>query len=650
MEQKTKRGARQMMQQTINVMKERIQTRGLYQIVKEVSSFHRIQASGGFRAAANWCCDWLNRQGVQAQVLHYPAPAGGYAGSYRLFQEWNCTAGWCRLAGPEGFVLADYSVEPISLIQKSCACDWRDKTLDLVEMTEGCEKEAYEGWDLEGKVLFTHQHINKFSWAIQKRGALGIVSDYLNETPHVRIPEELLDALNYTSFWWEHTPGERQAFGFVVSPRTSLRLQKLCCERRQAFEKGECESPYLALNAYVEATLENGTSEVVEAVLPGESEESVLVCAHLCHPCASANDNASGVAGAMTLMSAIHAAVEEGQLPPLKKTIRMILVPEFTGTYNYLNDGRDTSLYTAGINLDMIGAKQEDTTGPITVTCLPFAMPSFEGDLATLLLQELKQETNSREDLLLQNVRTDAVPFGLGSDHFILSDPQVGIPSIMLGQWPDKYYHTSADTIERLDMNVLKFSTLLAAVYVYTLCDLHKRDARLILNHQCTRLMARMETITRRAMLAHSDPRELAAQLGALKEFYTEAARRLCEQAGLDPAKPLARLNALLPGRVQWAEEGPVYRRLFGDPLESLEKRMLDEPDKLALVREYDRRYEAEPDKAMQEALCGYYIDGTRSCGRVADQVIAELGGGNREMLLEYQRLLEVCGLLEMVQ
>ena len=65
-----------MMQQTINVMKERIQTRGLYQIVKEVSSFHRIQASGGFRAAANWCCDWLNSRGVQARVLHYPAPAG----------------------------------------------------------------------------------------------------------------------------------------------------------------------------------------------------------------------------------------------------------------------------------------------------------------------------------------------------------------------------------------------------------------------------------------------------------------------------------------------------------------------------------------------------------------------------------------------
>ena len=636
-----------MMQDTIKIMKNRVQTRGLYQIVKDVSSFHRIQASKGFRDAANWCCDWLNKRGVQAQVLHYPAPAGGYAGSYRLFQEWNCTAGWCRVAGPEGFTLADYSVEPISLIQKSCACDWRDQTLDLVEMTEGCEESAYKDWDLEGKVLFTHQHINKFSWAIQKRGALGIVSDYLNETPHVRIPEELLDVLNYTSFWWEHTPGERQAFGFVISPRTSHKLQTLCRARKADFAAGKCESPWVQLNAYVEATLENGTSEVVEAVLPGESQESVLVCAHLCHPCASANDNASGVAGAMTLMAAIHAAVAAGELPPLQKTLRMILVPEFTGTYNYLNDGRDKSLYTAGINLDMIGARQEDTTGPITVTGLPFAMPGFEGDLATLLLQEIKQQVDCREDLLMQNVLTNAVPFGLGSDHFILSDPQVGIPSIMLGQWPDKYYHTSADTIERMDMNVLKFSTVLAAVYAYTLCDLTKQDARLILNHQCTRLMVGVERVTRRAMLEHKDPKRLAAELGALKEFYTEAARKLCQQTGLDPAKPLARLNTLLPGQVRWAEEGPVFRRLFGDPLESLEKRMLDEPDKLARVREYNQRYATEPNKEMQEVLCAYYIDGVRSSGRVSDQVIAELGAGNRQMILDYQQLLVECGLAE---
>ena len=77
---------------------------------------------------------------------------------------------------------------------------------------------------------------------------------------------------------------------------------------------------------------------------------------------------------------------------------------------------------------------------------------------------------------------------------------------------------------------------------------------------------------------------------------------------------------------------------------------MLDEPDKLTLVREYNRRHEAEPDKEMQEALCVYYIDGLRSCGRVADQVIAELGGGNKAMLLEYQRLLAGCGLLETVR
>ncbi len=639
-----------MIPSTIKVIKHEIQTQTLRQLVEGISAFHRIQASGGFLQAAQWCADWLNGQGIQAQVLHYPAKAGTFAGSYRLFQEWNCRAAWCRLAGPEGMLLADYQAQPVSLIQKSCPCDWRDQPLGLVEMTEGCEESAYEGWDLAGKVLFTHQHINRFSWAIQKRGALGIVSDYLNETPHVRTPEELPDTLNYTSFWWEHTPGETQAFGFVVTPRMSRQLQTLCRQRREAFAAGESETPYLQINAYVDSKLKDGESHVVEAVLPGESQDTVLVCAHLCHPCASANDNASGVAGGMAALAALKRAVEAGTLPPLQKTVKLILVPEFTGTYNYLNDGRDRGQYLAGINLDMIGAKQEDTTGPITVTALPYAMPGFEGDLATLLLDEVKRDPACEEDVLLRHVLTADVPFALGSDHFILSDPQVGIPSVMLGQWPDKYYHTSSDTIDRMDMNVLKFSTVLAAAYVYTLCSLEETDARLVLQHQYAKIVRLEEEIARRALLENLPPQDVQEQRMALKEFYRGNIQSLCRAAGLEEAEPLRRLDVLLPGEPQWEAEGPVYRRLFHDPIESLEKLLLEQPERLALARQYDQRYKDEPDKELQEVLCAYYIDGRRSSGQIARQVVAEMGHGSPAMLAEYQQLLADCGLLGSVQ
>lgn len=636
-----------MMQQTIQVLKRQVQCRSLYTLAKGVSGFHRIQASGGFLDAAEYCAKALNLRGVQAKVLHYPARAGGFAGSYRLFQQWVCRAAWCRLTAPEELDLVDYGVEPISVIQKSAPCDYRAAPLDLVEMDRGCEQANYEDQDLTGKVLFVHQHINKFRWAIQKRGVLGLISDYLNETPHVRCPEDLPDTLNYTSYWWTHAAGEKKAFGFVVTPRISARLHALCQKTKEEYAAGRAERPWPQLNAFVDAQFQNGASQVVEAVLPGKSGESVLACAHLCHPCASANDNASGVAGAIEALCSLKEAIDRGLLPPLQRTIRLILVPEFTGTYNYLNDGRNRAEYLAGINLDMIGAKQEDTTGPITVTGLPWACPSFVGDLATLLLQEVKAEISSEEDQVLANVLTRDVPFDLGSDHFILSDPAVGIPSVMLGQWPDKYYHTSSDTLERLDMKVLKFSTLVAAAYLYTLCNFTERDAQLVWNHQRTKFLAAAERRVRETLFAQIPSQQLENELAALKEFYKQSAASVCRYAAVTAEEQLAWMDAALPGAFAPAVGGPVYRRLFADPIESLENLLLEQPEKLALVRAYETAWAEMPGKELQQALCGYYIDGRRTAAELGARVAAETGNAECPLVPAYLALLEQCGLVE---
>ena len=68
----------------------------------------------------------------------------------------------------------------------------------------------------------------------------------------------------------------------------------------------------------------------------------------------------------------------------------MILVPEFTGTFHYLYDGRKWEKYVAAINMDMIGARQDDINGPITLTHLPYACASICGELGSLLLDEIK--------------------------------------------------------------------------------------------------------------------------------------------------------------------------------------------------------------------------------------------------------------------
>ena len=54
-------------------IKKTIQQKRLYNLVKEVSSYHRIQASTGFREAANYCKKMFDKLGIEANILSYDA-------------------------------------------------------------------------------------------------------------------------------------------------------------------------------------------------------------------------------------------------------------------------------------------------------------------------------------------------------------------------------------------------------------------------------------------------------------------------------------------------------------------------------------------------------------------------------------------------
>ena len=638
------------MQKVIQVLKQEVSEERLYRTLSRVCSHHRIQTTRSYHQAAQECVQLLRSYQIDAQLLSYPMKEKTFAGSYRLFPEWNCRDGWCRVVEPAELKLADFREDPIQVITQSIPADHREVPLEIVDMDRGSDAENYTDIDLSGKLLFTHAQVKKFRWAFQ-RGAVGILSDYLNETDFFRSSQDVPDVRNYTGFWWDYSEGEAKGFGFVLSARLSRRLKELCVLQKERYAQGLTDSPYPKANAYVDASIEEGQIEVVEAILPGKSTETLYITAHLCHPYASANDNASGVSGAIEVLIALKQAIDQGKLEPLKKTIKVVLIPEFTGTYCYVND-KDMSNGIAGINLDMIGARQEGITGPITLTHLPYASPSIIGELASLLMEEIKQEPSCQEDILLQNVRTREEEFMLGSDHFILSDPQVGIPTLMLGQMPDLYYHTSGDTLERMDMTVLKYSTVLAASCIYLLNDLHSEDVEAIFEHQCVHLMKQAQAKKRKARRCGMDAAQLAKALAVLKEFHLASAadmRHYVKDA--DVEGQCRRIESLLPQvPLPSATGGAIYRRRFHDPIESLRSLFLEREEQLALVDAYEKRHAFGMDRTLCETLCGYYIDGTRTAAAVIEHVEGESGIRCEEMLLEYMQLLEQVGLLEQVE
>lgn len=77
-----------------------------------------------------------------------------------------------------------------------------------------------------------------------------------------------------------------------------------------------------------------GTLKVGEIVAPGKMEESIVFCAHLCHP-GMANDGLTGVVAGLEVMRALL------QRRDLRYTYRLLILPETIGSIAYLSHNED---------------------------------------------------------------------------------------------------------------------------------------------------------------------------------------------------------------------------------------------------------------------------------------------------------------------
>ena len=93
--------------------------------MKEVSNFHRIQATTGFREAAQFVCKKINNLGIHAEIHSYEANENQWYLQQKMFQEWDCKEATLDLVH-EKIRLADFNEEAISIIQKSYPCDYRN--------------------------------------------------------------------------------------------------------------------------------------------------------------------------------------------------------------------------------------------------------------------------------------------------------------------------------------------------------------------------------------------------------------------------------------------------------------------------------------------------------------------------------------------
>ncbi|HVF08353.1 MAG TPA: DUF4910 domain-containing protein, partial [Actinomycetota bacterium] len=99
----------------------------------------------------------------------------------------------------------------------------------------------------------------------------------------------------------------------------------------------------------IRTTSSFGTLKVGEIVVPGESDETFVLCAHLCHP-GMVNDDLTGVVVGIDVMRALLAG------PPPKFTWRFLIVPETIGSLAWLSHNEELiERMRGGLFLEMLG-------------------------------------------------------------------------------------------------------------------------------------------------------------------------------------------------------------------------------------------------------------------------------------------------------
>lgn len=677
-----------MIKQLVETLQKEVSATRAFRHVSEVVRHHRIQASPGFREAAEYCRAALEAAGVAAEVAFYPADLKRANWSDRSFLEWEGISGELWVKGPEEYRVSSYAEEKHSLVQRSHSTPSGGVEAELVVVEKADEDASYQGLAVRGKVVMVDRSIRDVKHlAVDVYGAVGIISDFLAEIPPVRNRLDLPDAVQYTSFWWSGRSDDVPCWGFVLSPRQGERLRKLWAKQQQ--DRGEGRDPVpLKVRAVVESRFYEGTIENAIGFIPGETAEEVIVVAHLCHPQASANDNASGVGVALEVARTLNQLISEGKLARPRRGIRFLLPPEMTGTYAYLAENEATiPNLVAGVNLDMVGEDQAKCRSVFQVEYPPLAQPSFTGDLAARILQEIANEARNLAGTSgLPLFRHALTSFSGGSDHYILSDPTVGVPCPMLIQWPDRYYHTSQDTLDKVDPEMLKRVGVLTAAYAYFIANAGYREAAWLAHEMFARFAGELNRLVQeeleRAGGAKAEGRwkvlSLAearlgfrmerkqADLASLARLAGASDRSRLEEAIAPLRQQMKELTAAARGRLraaaralgydtegqestldQWEEKAAsrVVERAFRGPWSTR-----DLFDRLPHRREEWGKFQKEHSQFRGMTVAMYWMDGQRSLLEVADLTELETGSRDVEYLVRYTELLEEAGYVRIRQ
>lgn len=472
-------------QEIIDTIYEELSGINAREHVMQLTHYDRIQASPGFREAAEYVCRCLNEWGFEsANILEFPADGKINQWDWESPIAWRAEEGLLWLVEPYNELLCDFKQVPVCLIAHSQSTM---TVTHVIDVGTGLNESDYQREGIKDSIIMATGAARDIYPHMYKYGVQGLIR-YPTTVRAFKNPDMII----HDGFWPVDEDRDKIPFGFSISRQQAERLKSLIAEGKK-----------LKVKAKVIADLGDGHLDVVEAHIPTdfEDEEEILIISHLCHPKPSANHNASGCGLSLEVARTLRRLFLEGKLPPNRKIIRFLWLPEYSGAiawlhWNYHKIGKIHSC----INLDCVGESPERVGTPLRVSTPPNSSENFLEDLfeaiADLVARNTKYSVlgDSRKRL-----KYDMEIFSGISDHTIFLDSYFNIPTVMLGH-EDPFSDTNLDTIENVDATELLRVGLIAASAAYILSAPSMPLARQLLLFQKAGALNRVNLSVKKAL------------------------------------------------------------------------------------------------------------------------------------------------------
>ncbi|AEH25174.1 DUF4910 domain-containing protein [Pyrococcus yayanosii] len=390
---------------------EAFRSERVFEDIVAISRFHRIQGSEDIVKAAEYVLSRLEEEGIEAELIR-----DGYDGK-RLHLTLRSPIAWELI---EGYV--EYGEKKLTT---------KDSPLLVMAHSPPGEAEGEllpilreEDWEkAEGKVVLVGEKWREAYKRANEAGAKAFIA-YRKGTgeafPYVGL------FLTREDLKWAKIPA-------VAVP------EKVAEDLITKAKKGGVQ-----VKVRVETEVRDKATLPIVYARIGEPPY-LLFSAHICHPKPGANDNASG--SAMLI-----------EIARLLKNVKsrvgfaFLWVPEYHGTQAFISRAELEEIY-ANINLDMVAGSDDRAGSTVMLVRNPLSRFSLVSGILEHFLAKVNVEGKSFSGNPLPRFRLKAYPYEMGSDHDVFNF--FGVPGTMPITWPDRFYHSSADSPEKLSLEVM---------------------------------------------------------------------------------------------------------------------------------------------------------------------------------------------------